>query len=205
MTATVSGCTPRVERLRERVLDTRPSVSAERGLLVTEAYELYAADPPVLRRAKALARVLDHMTIYVDEGELITGNQASAPRAAPLFPEYAVDFLVDEIDEFPRRRADVYTVSDEVKRVILDRIGPVLARQNVVRARKGDAPAGSRSGRTDRRHLGPWHHHLGRWPHHHEHPEGVAARAGGHPRRGPNGALSGVAPQRHRVRQADLL
>lgn len=118
------ACTARVQRLREQLLDTTPCVCAERGLLVTEAYAKHAADAPVLRRAKALAHVLEHMTVRVDDGELIIGNQASAPRAAPLFPEYAVDFLVDEIDEFPKRRADVYTVSPAVKRAILDEIGP---------------------------------------------------------------------------------
>jgi formate C-acetyltransferase len=121
---TETGCTARVTRLRERVLDTLPSVCAERGLLVTEAHKKYAADPTVLRRAKALAHVLDHMTIRIDEGELIVGNQASAPRAAPLFPEYEADFLVNEVDEFAHRRADVYTVSADVKRAILEEIGP---------------------------------------------------------------------------------
>jgi len=126
MSATMieSSRTVRVETLRERVLSTTPSVCAERGLLVTEAHEKFAADPPVLRRAKALAHVLDNMTIFINEGELIVGNQASAQRAAPLFPEYGADFLVDEVDEFAHRRADVYTVSAEVKRAIVDKIGP---------------------------------------------------------------------------------
>jgi formate C-acetyltransferase len=119
-----AGSTERVRRLRERLLDTTPSLCSERGLLITEAYEKYAADPPVLRRAKALADILDNMTIYIDEGEIIVGNQASAPRAAPLFPEYAASFLADEIDEFPRRRADVFNVSPEVKQAILNSVVP---------------------------------------------------------------------------------
>ncbi|MFC2036876.1 glycyl radical protein [Chloroflexota bacterium] len=119
-----AGSTERVQRLRQRLLDAIPSLCAERGLLITRAYEEYAADPPVLRRAKALADVLDNMTIYIDEGEIIVGNQASAPRTAPLFPEYAVSFLVDEIDEFPNRRADLFDVSPEVKKAILNTIAP---------------------------------------------------------------------------------
>ena len=119
-----AGSTERVRRLRARLLDTTPSLCAERGLLLTEAYQEYPADPPVLRRAKALAHVLDNMTVYIDEGEIIVGNQASSPRAAPLFPEYAVSFLADEIDEFPTHRADVYNVSPEVKNGILDTIFP---------------------------------------------------------------------------------
>jgi pyruvate-formate lyase len=119
-----AGSTERVRRLRQRLLDTIPSLCPERGLLITEAYEKYAALPPVLRRARALADVLDNMTIYIHEGEIIVGNQASAPRAAPLFPEYAAGFLADEIDEFPRRRADVFDVSPEVKGAILNAIAP---------------------------------------------------------------------------------
>jgi pyruvate formate-lyase/glycerol dehydratase family glycyl radical enzyme len=119
-----AGCTPRVQRLRERVLGAEPSICAERGLLVTEAYERYAADPTVLRRAKALAHTLDNMSIILDEGELVVGNQASAPRAAPLFPEYLVDFLAAEIDEFPRRPADRFQVSPEVRGLILEVIVP---------------------------------------------------------------------------------
>jgi len=37
---------------------------------LTEAYRKYEADPPVLRRAKALAHVLDNMSIFIGEGEL---------------------------------------------------------------------------------------------------------------------------------------
>jgi pyruvate formate-lyase/glycerol dehydratase family glycyl radical enzyme len=119
-----AGCTPRVQRLREQLLNTEPSICAERGLLVTEAYERYAADPVVLRRARAFAHTLDHMSIAIGDGELVVGNQASAPRAAPLFPEYLVDFLADEIDEFPRRPADRFQVSGEVRSLILERIVP---------------------------------------------------------------------------------
>jgi formate C-acetyltransferase len=64
------------------------------------------------------------MTVYVDEGELLVGNQASRPRAAPIFPEYSSDWIEREIDEFARRRADVYRVRPEVKKELLEDILP---------------------------------------------------------------------------------
>ena len=82
-----STTTDRVPRLREELLDAKPRVCVERARLVTEAYRQHEADPMVLRRAKALAHVLDHMSIYIQEGELIVGNQASAPaprRSSPV-------------------------------------------------------------------------------------------------------------------------
>jgi pyruvate formate-lyase/glycerol dehydratase family glycyl radical enzyme len=119
-----STATARVQRLREKLLDTTPEVCAERARYLTEAYRQYEADPPVLRRARALAHVLDKMTIYLQEGELIVGNQASRPRAAPIFPEYSSGWIEQEIDEFGRRRADVYMVRPEVKKELLEEILP---------------------------------------------------------------------------------
>ncbi len=119
-----AGSTERVNRLRAQLLNTTPSLCAERGLLITEAYEKYQADPPVLRRAKALAHTLENMTVSIAAEEIIVGNQASAPRSAPLFPEYLVDFLENEIDEFAHRRADVFEVNPEVKEHILKTIVP---------------------------------------------------------------------------------
>jgi pyruvate-formate lyase len=122
--AVAARSTQRVARLREALLNTTPSLCAERGLLVTQAYQRFQADPPVLRRARALAHTLANMTTYIGQDEIIVGNQASAPRAAPLFPEYLVDFLAEEIDEFPHRRADVFQVGPEVKAHILNTIVP---------------------------------------------------------------------------------
>ena len=92
-----STATARVQRLREKLIHTTPGVCAERARYLTEAYRQHGADPPVLRRAKALAHVLAKMTIYVDEGELLVGNQASRPRAAPIRPEYSSDWIEEEI------------------------------------------------------------------------------------------------------------
>ena len=126
-----AGSTKRVYRLREELLHTTPSLCAERGLLITEAYAQHAGDPPVLRRAKALAHILANMSITIAPGEIIVGNQAGAPRAAPLFPEYLVDFLADEIDEFPHRRADVFNVDPVVKQHILETIAPAWRGQTL--------------------------------------------------------------------------
>jgi pyruvate-formate lyase len=64
------------------------------------------------------------MTIYIQPGEIIVGNQASAPRAAPIFPEYSTDWIAPEIDEFSRRTADQFMVDPEVKRELLEEILP---------------------------------------------------------------------------------
>jgi formate C-acetyltransferase len=119
-----SGTTSRVQELRERLLDTTPQICVERARLATEAYRAHEADPPVLRRAKALAHILDGMTIFIDQGELIVGNQASSPRAAPIFPEYSIDWIEEEIDQFARRPADAFTIHPKIKDELLSEILP---------------------------------------------------------------------------------
>ncbi len=114
----------RVQKLRERLLNTTPQVCADRARLVTEAYQMYQADSPVLRRAKALAHVLDNMTVFIAPGELIVGNQASSARAAPIFPEYSTHWIEEEIDHFATRTADVFLIRPEIKEELLQRVLP---------------------------------------------------------------------------------
>ena len=118
------GISATVTALRENLLNTMPSMCVERARLVTEAYKAHEFSPTVLRRAHALAHVLENMTIYIQPGEIIVGNQASAPRAAPIFPEYSTDWIGPEIDEFIHRPADQFTVSPQVKRELLEDILP---------------------------------------------------------------------------------
>jgi pyruvate formate-lyase/glycerol dehydratase family glycyl radical enzyme len=114
----------RIATLRQKILETTPRVCVERARLVTEVYRENEADPIVLRRAKAFAHTLDHMSIYIQEGDLIVGNQASSPQAAPIFPEYSTDWIEKEIDEFPNRTADRFLVDPAVKRELLEDILP---------------------------------------------------------------------------------
>jgi formate C-acetyltransferase len=76
--------------------------------------------PQVVRRALALKEILENMSIYILKGELIVGNQASKPKAAPLFPEFSISFLVRELDEFPKRSYDPFEVSEDVRKAVLE-------------------------------------------------------------------------------------
>ena len=53
--------TKRLDALNNRMKDAKPQLDVERAKLVTEAYEMYASYPPVLRRAYAFAHILDNM------------------------------------------------------------------------------------------------------------------------------------------------
>ncbi|MCL1818281.1 MAG: hypothetical protein FWG35_05065, partial [Spirochaetaceae bacterium] len=108
----------RIERLKDKTVAARPFVCGERGKIITESYKATAGEPQVMRRALAFKAILSQMSIVVDEDELIVGNHASAINGAPLFPEFSIEFLVKEMDEFAKRPYDYFDVSEETKEII---------------------------------------------------------------------------------------
>ena len=105
--------TPRMEHFRNEVLDTEATIGAERALLATEAYKANEAQVPYIKRARMLENVLDHMSIYIEDDTLIVGNQAEANRCAPVFPEYTMEFIINELETFEKRDGDVFRLTDD--------------------------------------------------------------------------------------------
>jgi formate C-acetyltransferase len=115
-----SHVSERIATLREKVLSTRPSVCTERAKFYTEVYRENEVLPVIIKRALALEKTLLEMTIFIEEGELIVGNQSSQHRAAPIFPEYAVDWLPKEMDELDKRPGDAFYITEEHKRELTE-------------------------------------------------------------------------------------
>ncbi len=65
----------------------RVKICLERARLLTESYKETGGGPTVLRRAKALSHILDNMTIYIQDRELLVGNVASDPYSMCTYPE----------------------------------------------------------------------------------------------------------------------
>ncbi|MDO4546573.1 MAG: formate C-acetyltransferase/glycerol dehydratase family glycyl radical enzyme [Clostridia bacterium] len=113
----------RTSLLNGRMLGVVPEICVERADLVTQSYRASEGEPYIIRRAKALRYLLENMTIFIDDEELIVGNHAKKPRCAPLFPEFG---LLDEreLELMPVRKVDTLRVSDEDVRHITEDINP---------------------------------------------------------------------------------
>jgi choline trimethylamine-lyase len=89
--------------LSEDMRATRPgyswSLDFERARLLTDSYRQTENEPMVLRRAKALAHILEKMTIYIRPGEMIVGNYASNKDSVPFYPELAWKWIRRETAE----------------------------------------------------------------------------------------------------------
>ena len=112
--------TPRMQAYREQVIDQKPYIDAQRAVLATESYRQTKHLPSVMRRALMLEHILDNMTIYIEPETAIAGNQAGSNKAAPIFPEYTLGFVLKELDLFEQRDGDVFYITEETKRQIRD-------------------------------------------------------------------------------------
>ena len=102
--------TNRMYDFREELLETKASIDATRAILTTQAYREHADKPIIVKRAYMLKNILEKMPIFIEKQTLIVGNQAKANRAAPIFPEYAMDWVIRELDEFEKRVCDGFYI-----------------------------------------------------------------------------------------------
>lgn len=105
--------------MNKRMQEAKPQLDIERALLVTEAYDMYSNNSPVLRRAKAFAHILDNMEANMQPGELIVGSQTKRVRGVALFPEFGSKWIIDEIDLFPVRTTDPIIVDPADKEKLI--------------------------------------------------------------------------------------
>lgn len=108
--------TPKMHNYRESILDAKPYIDPERAILTTEAYKKYQDQQVDIIRARVLEHVLKNMTIYIEKDTLLAGNQASHNRWAPVFPEYSMNWVIDELDTFEKRSGDVFYITEEAKK-----------------------------------------------------------------------------------------
>jgi len=95
----------RVSRLREEMLCT-PELCTERGYLQTESYKETESEPFIIRRAKALAKILAEMSIHIEDGELIVATATSKRRGGTLTPEVHWGWYLEEMETISTREWD---------------------------------------------------------------------------------------------------
>ena len=107
--------TKRMRDFREELISAKPKVCAERAIITTETYRTSMDQPLALRRALMYKNVLERMSIFIEDQTLLAGNQASGNRFAPIFPEYAMDWVMAELDEFDKRSGDRFYITEETR------------------------------------------------------------------------------------------
>jgi trans-4-hydroxy-L-proline dehydratase len=118
------GINERIRKLRRQSVATEPSISMERAVLITEAYQKYGGvvETPILR-ALTFQYIMANKSICINEGELIVGEKGEGPQSAPTYPELCCHTLAD-LDVMSSREKISFRVSDEAKEIQAEKIIP---------------------------------------------------------------------------------
>jgi formate C-acetyltransferase len=88
--------TERVAQLRNQSLETKPTLSAERAILMTEFMrQSRGLESTPVMRARSFAYLMERKTICINPGELIVGEKGPGPQSAPTYPELCCHSLQD--------------------------------------------------------------------------------------------------------------
>lgn len=115
----------RLDRLRNRVFEATPQIDSSRAKAVTESYQETEGQPVPIRRAKALRKTLETLPIRINDGELVVGEIAPYDRCAQVYPDYGIDWFIEELDgkpfRFEDRPGDKFVISqkdeEEIRRI----------------------------------------------------------------------------------------
>jgi len=107
----------RIKILREKSLTSIPHISEERGRLLTEFYKNDTSKDAsiTVKRARALAYILNNKKIYIGDGELIVGERGPDPKATPTFPEICVHSQEDLNILNDREKVSFKSTEDTIK------------------------------------------------------------------------------------------
>ena len=90
---------PRINRiLAVTEPTTNGTIEMQRAMIVTRVYKETEALPQILRCAKALEAIVSEVPCVVQDDELIVGGLGCPNNGAPVFPEFGIGWLVEEME-----------------------------------------------------------------------------------------------------------
>lgn len=105
----------RVRKLKDEILSAVPCIEADRAIILTESFKETENQPVIIRKAKALEKMLNELPIIIRDDELIVGSLTKNPRSSQVFPEFSNQWLVDEFDTLEKRTSDLFKISEDTK------------------------------------------------------------------------------------------
>jgi Pyruvate-formate lyase len=114
----------RINRLKARVLGTRPEMDLENARILTEGFLEAEGEPLVVRKAKAFRKQCQEKTVTIWDDELIVGSSGSKIRGGILCADTCWSVLNNELDTIGGRRYDSFYLKPEDRKIFEDKIRP---------------------------------------------------------------------------------
>lgn len=98
--------TNRVKKMKESLRVNKYPLCVEQFRLANESLELTGGKPMLIRRSKLHAYVLDNISIFIEDGDLLCGSGASKPFGLEMQYEYGV-WTKEEVESL---KSEIYTI-----------------------------------------------------------------------------------------------
>lgn len=118
------GISQRTAKILAQIQQGKPSIDVERARYFTESMRETEGQLLILRWAKAMYHIAQHITVYIDDEQLIVGRAGKPGRYGILYPELDGDFLDAAISQLPARRESPFTIDQPDSQIIRDQITP---------------------------------------------------------------------------------
>ncbi|MGI6220473.1 MAG: glycyl radical protein [Coriobacteriales bacterium] len=114
---------PRINRMLERAKSAKSRIDTQRMEIITESYKKSKGQPQIKRVAQGFHDIIEKCDVRVGDDEIILGEIAAPAFAAPIYPEFSINFMIEEMDAidrgeavpFEERNNDKYYITDEQK------------------------------------------------------------------------------------------
>ncbi len=111
----------RIKTLIAKIIQGEPEILLDRARILTKVHKETEGESPVIRRAKIFQKVLGELPVYIRDDELIIGSEADRPTSAQIFPEFSVDWIESELNDFEKREDNSkFWISENNKKELLE-------------------------------------------------------------------------------------
>jgi len=116
---------PRIERLKERLLNAPYEICLERARHFTNAYRAGEGEHPCLRNALALKATCENQPVHIYADEWIVGNKTDKYLAPVLAPERGDSMRVLQLEmDILSEKGHPFTISEDDRLEFLERVLP---------------------------------------------------------------------------------
>ncbi|MGF6991545.1 pyruvate formate-lyase/glycerol dehydratase family glycyl radical enzyme [Lachnospiraceae bacterium PM6-15] len=123
--------TPRIERLRQNYINTKPAICIERARIYTESHKRTEGQPVAIRRARAFYDFCQEFAVEIFDDELVVGTAGKFRRSGILTPEFSWRWVDREMDQFDKRSQDPYEMTDDQRAYVREKIFPYWENQSL--------------------------------------------------------------------------
>ncbi len=90
----------RINLILDRVpKTTNGEIFADRAVWLTKAMQDYEGQPMIVRLAHGLRLFFENAPVYLFDHELIVGSMLCPIKGAPVFPEFGIDWVVEQCED----------------------------------------------------------------------------------------------------------